>query len=151
MTKYREILRLYSQGISKRGIASSCQCSRDTITAVLERAEECGVSWPMQKDMTDGDLQILMFPEKSYSSNRKLPDSEHYETAVIPARVRRPKDKPSAEGTVGIISTWITAALRNQEFFSLRELNEAMSFEYDWAQQNDEDSSKLLWVKHKTG
>ena len=282
MTKYREILRLHSQGISKRGIASSCQCSRNTITAVLERAEQCGVLWPLQKDMTDGDLQNLMFPEKSYSSNRKLPDcehlhrelsksgvtlsllwneyceecrlsneiplmysqfcryyrkyanttkatmhinrkpgeilevdwagntaaiidnttgkiidayifvaslacssyayveaftsmemeswitahvnaykffggvsrilvpdnlktgvdrvswytpvinktyhemAEHYETAVIPARVRRPKDKPNAEGTVGIISTWIIAALRSQEFFSLRELNEAI-------------------------
>ena len=52
--------------------------------------------------------------------------AEHYETAVIPARVRRPKDKPGVEGTVGIISTWITAALRNQEFSSLRELNEAI-------------------------
>lgn len=43
MTKYREILRLYSQGISKRGIASSCQCSRNTINAVLEQAEQCGM------------------------------------------------------------------------------------------------------------
>jgi len=37
--------------------------------------------------------------------------SAYYDTAVIPARVRRPKDKASAEGTVGIISTWIIAAL----------------------------------------
>lgn len=57
--------------------------------------------------------------------------AEHYETAVIPARVRRPKDKPNAEGTVGIISTWITAALRNQQFFSLRELNEAIRDKLD--------------------
>lgn len=39
--------------------------------------------------------------------------AEHYGTAIIPARVRSPKDKPNAEGTVGNISTWITAALRN--------------------------------------
>ena len=38
-------------------------------------------------------------------------------------RVRAPKDKPGAEGTVGAISTWITAALRNEKFFSLEELN----------------------------
>lgn len=37
--------------------------------------------------------------------------AEHYGTAIIPARVRTPKDKPNAEGTVGNISTWITAAL----------------------------------------
>ena len=52
--------------------------------------------------------------------------AEHYGTAVIPARVRKPKDKPNAEGTVGVISTWILAALRNQQFFSLAELNEAI-------------------------
>lgn len=53
--------------------------------------------------------------------------AEHYETAVIPARVRKPKDKPTAEGAVGVISTWIIASLRNQKFFSLIELNEAIS------------------------
>ena len=49
--------------------------------------------------------------------------AEHYGTAIIPARVRKPKDKPNAEGIVGNISTWIVAALRNEQFFSLAELN----------------------------
>ena len=49
--------------------------------------------------------------------------AEHYGTAIIPARVRTPKDKPNAEGTVGNISTWITAAIRDEQFFSLAELN----------------------------
>lgn len=52
--------------------------------------------------------------------------AEHYNTAIIPARVRRPKDKPNAEGSVSHISTWITAALRNEQFFSLSELNQAI-------------------------
>jgi len=52
--------------------------------------------------------------------------AEHYNTAIIPARVRAPKDKPVAEGSVGVISTWITAALRNEQFFSLSELNAAI-------------------------
>ena len=52
--------------------------------------------------------------------------AEHYGTAIIPARVRKPKDKPNAEGSVGNISTWITAALRNEQFFSLSELNQAI-------------------------
>jgi len=47
----------------------------------------------------------------------------YYDTVVIPARVHHPKDKASAEGTVGVISTWIIASLRNQTFFSLAELN----------------------------
>jgi transposase len=53
--------------------------------------------------------------------------AEHYGTAVIPARVRKPKDKPNAEGVVGIISTWIIAALRNQTYFSLVEINKAIA------------------------
>ena len=43
--------------------------------------------------------------------------AEHYNLAILPARVRKPKDKPNVEGSVGKISTWITAALRNEQFF----------------------------------
>ena len=52
--------------------------------------------------------------------------AEHYGTAIIPARVIKPKDKPNAEGTVKNISTSILAALRNETFFSLAELNIAI-------------------------
>ena len=52
--------------------------------------------------------------------------AEHYGTAIIPARVRAPRDKANVEGSVGNISTWITAALRNEQFFSLSELNRAI-------------------------
>lgn len=38
------------------------------------------------------------------------------------------KDKPNAEGVVGNISTWITAALRNEQFFSLSELKVRQHF-----------------------
>ncbi len=57
--------------------------------------------------------------------------AEHYGTAIIPARVRKPKDKPNVEGSVGNISTWITAALRNEQFFSLAELNGAIKEKLD--------------------
>lgn len=282
MTKYTEILRLHSQGVSGRGIASSCSCSRNTVSNVLERAKHHEIHWPFEKDLTDQDLENLLFPEKKLKSSRKMPDSEyihkelaksgvtlsllwneycektrlsgeiplmysqfcryyreyahktkatmrikrkpgelmevdwagdpaylkdyltgeaipvpvfvavlacsqyayveacgdmkmeswidahvnafnyfggvtrilvpdnlktgvdkshrtelkinrtyhelaeHYGTAVIPARVKKPRDKPLAEGTVGIISTWIVASLRHQQFFSLQELNEAI-------------------------
>ena len=52
--------------------------------------------------------------------------AEHYKTAVIPTRIRSPKDKATVEGNVGVISTWVTAALRNQQFLSLWELNAAI-------------------------
>ena len=52
--------------------------------------------------------------------------AEHYGTAIIPARPRKPKDKAFVEGSVGVVSTWILAALRNQQFLSLKELNLAI-------------------------
>ena len=283
MTKYREILRLSSMGLSQRSIASSCQCSRNTVSNVLSRADQKGLVWPMPEDVGDADLQQMLFPEKANSAPRKAPDcehihkemaksgvtlsllwseycetcrlsgeiplkytqycnyyrkfaattkatmhiarkpgeqlevdwagqsasiidrdtgelipvyifvaalpssqyayvegflsqnqeswitahvnafnyfggvtrilipdnlktgvdkpswhspvinrtyhemAEHYGTAVIPARVRRPKDKATVECAVGIISTWIIAALRNQKYFTLAELSESIS------------------------
>ena len=53
--------------------------------------------------------------------------AEHYGCAVIPARVRKPKDKASVEGTVGGVTTWVIAALRNRTFFNLADLNDAIS------------------------
>jgi transposase len=51
--------------------------------------------------------------------------AEYYGSAVIPAGVRKPREKASVERAVGILSTWVIAALRNRQFFSLWELNEA--------------------------
>ena len=86
-----------------------------------------------------GVTPILVSDNAPTATNRKQSDkyesvliksyeelAQHYGTAIIPARVRAPKDKPNAEGTVGNISTWITAALRNEQFFSLAELNLAI-------------------------
>jgi transposase len=284
MTKYREILRLRSLGLSQQNIADSCSVSKKTVNRVLKRADELNISWPLDENETDAVLADKLFPSaKPEVSNKKMPDydyihrellkngvskkllwteymedcrangdeplmysqfcyhiqqdeqmrratmhidrkpgeqvevdwagdtaaiidpdtgerlkayvfvgvmtysqyayveafwdmkqkswinahihmydyfggvarilvpdncktavihnggwkdqqlnetyqemAEHYGTAIIPARVRTPKDKANAEGTVGNISTWITAALRNEQFFSLDELNRAI-------------------------
>ena len=284
MTKYREIIRLHCMGYSKRNIALSVPCSRNTAARVADRADELQFKWPLPENFTDGALEKLLFPKTVSSvSKRKMPDmqyvrkelqkngvtkkllwteyleecrqageeplmysqfcyyiledekkrkatmhlnrkpgeqvevdwagdpahiidpdtgevtdvwlfvgvmsysqyayvegflnettpswiaahvhmfqffggvpkilapdncstavrhdkgwgeqiltesyrelAEHYGLAVIPARVRKPKDKPNVEGSVGNISTWITAALRNEQFFSIAELNAAI-------------------------
>jgi len=283
MTNYREILRLFSQGISQRSIAASCGCSRSTVQRTLSRAQEHSLSWPLAPEMTDERLSRVFSPpttaqsgiqkepdyenihremgkrgvtltllwneycaacreageipfmytafcdryrryavrhkatmhlshkpgesmevdwagqtmevtdnitgraipiyvfvavlpcsgytyvEAFFSRNQEnwiaahvnayqhfggvtrilVPDNlktgvdrvdwytpvinrsyhemaEHYGTAVIPTRVRKPKDKPTVEGAVGVVSTWIIAALRKWKFFSLHELNEAI-------------------------
>ena len=283
MTRYREIFRLSSLGISQQSIAVSCNVSKKTVNRVLKRADELQIAWPLPADQTDEVLSNILFPptKKQQESGKKMPDydyihqelnrhgvskkllwteyleecrlsgedllmysqfcyyilkdeqkrrasmhiqrrpgeqievdwagipahiidrdtgeqieaylfigtmtysqytfveafldmktpswitahvhmyqffggvtkilvpdncktavtrnskwetepqineiyhqmAEHYGTAIIPARVRAPKDKPNAESVVGNVSTWITAALRHEQFFSLAELN----------------------------
>lgn len=55
--------------------------------------------------------------------------AEHYNIAVIPTRVAKPKDKAKVENAVLQAQRRILAALRNRTFFSLRELNEAIAEE----------------------
>ena len=50
-----------------------------------------------------------------------------YGTAIMPARVRRPRDKSPVESGVKGVEQRILAKLRNRTFFSLTELNQAIS------------------------
>lgn len=50
----------------------------------------------------------------------------HYNTAALPARPYKPKDKAKAEVGVQVVTRWILARLRNRQFFSLFELNVAI-------------------------
>jgi transposase len=51
----------------------------------------------------------------------------HYGIAVIPARVRKPRDKAKVEAGVLVVERWILAALRKRKFFSLAALNQAIA------------------------
>lgn len=52
--------------------------------------------------------------------------ARHYSVAILPCRVRRPRDKAKVEKGVQVVETRILAALRNRTFFSLTELNTAI-------------------------
>lgn len=52
--------------------------------------------------------------------------ASHYGVAVLPTRVRRPRDKAKVETGVLVVERWILAALRHRTFFSLAELNTAI-------------------------
>jgi transposase len=49
--------------------------------------------------------------------------ARHYDTAVLPARPRKPRDKAKVEVAVQIAQRWILARLRNERHFSLDSLN----------------------------
>ncbi len=57
--------------------------------------------------------------------------AEHYQTTVLPARVRKPRDKSLAEGAVRIIYTRIFVPLQQKTFYSLEELNKSILSELD--------------------
>ena len=53
--------------------------------------------------------------------------AEHYGTCVIPARVRKPRDKGKVEAAVLVAQRWLLAVLRHRTFYHLAELNAALA------------------------
>ena len=118
------------------GVLSSSQYAY--VEAFLSQNQDCWIAAHCNMYKFFGGVTRILVPDNLKTGVEKAnwysPEinktyqemAEHYGTAVIPARVRKPRDKPNAEGSVKIISTWIIAALRNQRFFSLAELNEAI-------------------------
>jgi transposase len=59
--------------------------------------------------------------------NRSYQDmAAHYGTAIVPTRVRKPRDKAKVEVAVQLVQRWVLARLRQRRFFSLAELNGAI-------------------------
>ena len=57
--------------------------------------------------------------------------AEHYGVAILPARVRKPRDKATVEVAVQGVERWIMAPLRHRTFLSLGELNAALREELE--------------------
>lgn len=86
-----------------------------------------------------GGVTRLLVPDNLKTgviNNRKYQDptinrvyqemADHYDTSIIPARVRAPKDKAAVEGSVGTITNFIVGKLRNRKFFTFEALNNAI-------------------------
>lgn len=59
MTKYREILRFTTLGLSQRNIVQSIGISQKTVVKVQKRAREMHLPWPLDETMTDAALEIV--------------------------------------------------------------------------------------------
>lgn len=57
--------------------------------------------------------------------------ANHYQTAVLPARSYKPRDKALVENAVSIAYSRIYAPLRNQVFYSLEALNQAIAIQLE--------------------
>lgn len=53
--------------------------------------------------------------------------AEHYGTVILPTRVKKPRDKAKAESAVQVARRQILAALRDMDFFSVGQLNQAIA------------------------
>ena len=99
MVDYRNILRLQSQGHSQREIERELYCSRHTISEVLIRAKAAGIAWPLEDDVTNEDIQAILFPGKyAYASPYTVPDYAymHRELAKNGVCECQRKSEPSA-------------------------------------------------------
>ena len=74
MSNYREILRLYGLGLNKTEIASSCQCTRNTVATTLQRAVNCSSQWPLPEGMSDKQLSERLLPASASKLVCKTPD-----------------------------------------------------------------------------
>ena len=71
----------------------------------------------------------------------------HYDTAILPARPRRPRDKAKVKVAVLIIERWLLGRLRHRRFYSLAELNTAIGELL--RQLNDERPIRRLGVTRR--
>jgi transposase len=55
--------------------------------------------------------------------------ARHFNTAILPTRTAKPRDKAAVEAGVLVVERWVLAPLRNQRFFSGGELNGAIARE----------------------
>ncbi len=57
--------------------------------------------------------------------------AEYYGTIIIPTRIGKPKDKPSAEGMVNQLTINIIARMRNYPFITMEEYNQQLMIELE--------------------
>ena len=79
MRKIRDVLRLSAEGMSTRQIASSLAIGRTTLQGYLDRARDAEVVWPLPPEMSDTDLERLIFPRtaRDVSNRATQPEWAH--------------------------------------------------------------------------
>ena len=74
MRKIRDVLRLRAVGLSKRRIAVSLNIGRTAVGDYISRARRAGLGWPLPEDLSEEDLERLLFaPPTMVSPDRRPP------------------------------------------------------------------------------
>ena len=106
--------------------ASWTQTLPDSIDAHVHAfAAICGVPHLLVPDNTRTAVIKACFYDPLV--NRTYAEmAAHYDTAVLPARPRKPRDKAKVEQAVLVVERWLLGRLRHRIFISLTEVNEAI-------------------------
>src|ERR1700679_4184348 len=65
MRHVREVLRLKSAGVPIREVARRVGTAPSTVCLTLKRAASAGVFWPVEEDLSDRELEQLLFVQTS--------------------------------------------------------------------------------------
>lgn len=71
MRKIKEFIRLKDAGLSNRDIAASCSVSASTVSEVLNRAKEIGVTWAKAQPLDEEELEQVLFSERQQVKGSK--------------------------------------------------------------------------------
>ena len=86
MRKLLEIFRLHFEaGLSRRAIARALLVSTTTVGDYLSRFERAGLRWPLDPDLSEPELERLLFPalQCSRASVRPVPDWAQVQKELI--------------------------------------------------------------------
>lgn len=117
------------------------QCLPDWITGHRRGYEYFGCAPHIE---VDDNLKSAVSKACRYDPDVNITFAEfarHYGVAIVPARPRKPKDKPKVENAVLLAQRWILACLRNRVFYSLPAFNKAIRELVD--KLNDKPMQKL--------
>jgi transposase len=84
MRQLRELFTLhFEQGLSHRQMARSLGVVRSTIERTLHRFVLAGLSWPLPSELTDAQLEQLLYRSRAHQRNAKPGVRPNYADAVI--------------------------------------------------------------------
>ena len=76
MRKIRELLHLvYGVGMSQRQAVEALHIGKGTVSEILRRARDTGISWPVPAELDDAALEARLYPKHvTNEASRPLPD-----------------------------------------------------------------------------
>ena len=107
--------------------ATATQTAQDWVASIMDTLEFIGGVPRLL--VPDQPRALMVRPDRYEPTSHRLLEElcSHYSLPVMPARPRKPRDKPKVENAVLVVERWILARLRNHRFFALGELNRAIA------------------------